>query len=518
MNGPAEASDRGVAARGRLARDLAILLAVCIAVFWIGLGRTGLSLSEGHRVLPAWEMLDRGEWLVPRLFGQAYLRKPPGMPWAVALSSAILGRTEFAARAVSAASASVTAFLAFAFARRWFGARWAIAAGLASALTPVFWPAGRSAEIEALHNAASMAAMLLILDLLVVARPGEHAGRRGARVVLLAGSIVAAGLAKGPASAPCLAGAVASACVVTRSLRPLARGGLWCALAAAAAGLGAIAWAIWRAARGSEPVLQGPGEFLWSADKLTVGSIARVLALGPQALVFALPATLGLLFAWRSRPSGAVPAPPHAADRGEPAARALGWTCLLSLSLLTVLGVDNPRYALPALTVVPLLAAPVACRAFGASAQAASRSARVAFLGRPVAWPVVLLAAAALYIGVIEPRRRASSGREAGAALAAALPDGAEVWADGLVEARPEVLHAARSASASAHRRVTLRWMPARGGPPRLPPPGGFVVLRTDSGLDEAGAVRRRGDADRLRAVAHGRVAQFAFTLYEVVR
>lgn len=40
--------------------------------------------TEGHRALPGRAMLDGGDWLVPRLVGQLYLRKPPGQYWAIA--------------------------------------------------------------------------------------------------------------------------------------------------------------------------------------------------------------------------------------------------------------------------------------------------------------------------------------------------------------------------------------------------------------------------------------------------
>jgi 4-amino-4-deoxy-L-arabinose transferase-like glycosyltransferase len=60
------------------------LAAACLAQLpW--LGSSGLSQSEGHRAIPGWTMLERGNWIVPHLFEQPYLRKPPGMPWAVAL-------------------------------------------------------------------------------------------------------------------------------------------------------------------------------------------------------------------------------------------------------------------------------------------------------------------------------------------------------------------------------------------------------------------------------------------------
>ena len=69
-----------------LGRQVVIVLALCAVVFWVRLGADGLGATEGHRAVPGWEMLDTGRWLVPTMFDQPYLRKPPGMSWAVALS------------------------------------------------------------------------------------------------------------------------------------------------------------------------------------------------------------------------------------------------------------------------------------------------------------------------------------------------------------------------------------------------------------------------------------------------
>ena len=52
-------------------------------------------------MVPGWTMLRTGDWWHVEMFGQAYFRKPPGMPWAIAGASALLGETEFAAGAVS---------------------------------------------------------------------------------------------------------------------------------------------------------------------------------------------------------------------------------------------------------------------------------------------------------------------------------------------------------------------------------------------------------------------------------
>src|SRR5690606_4823581 len=161
-------------------------------------------------------------WLLPRMFGQAYLRKPPGMYWAIAGSSALFGESEWAARAVSAAAATALALVACLFATRWFGRPWGLVAGLAQALMPLMWLPGRSAEIEALTTLAIVAACRMLIDWAV-----PPASRSGLRRTLLAGgaavALAAASLVKGPVVLPFAAAALAGAGLAQRSVRPLLR-------------------------------------------------------------------------------------------------------------------------------------------------------------------------------------------------------------------------------------------------------------------------------------------------------
>jgi hypothetical protein len=81
-------------------------------------------------------MLETGDLLVVRLFEQAYLRKPPGMPWAIALSTLTFGPGEFASRFVSAVAIAIGALASLLFIQRWFGKPFGLIAGLAFVLAP----------------------------------------------------------------------------------------------------------------------------------------------------------------------------------------------------------------------------------------------------------------------------------------------------------------------------------------------------------------------------------------------
>lgn len=121
---PAEASGAGKLLHRSFVVQAMVIVAVALILFLPGLGSTGLSMSEGHRVVPGWEMLERGDWRVPHMFERVYLRKPPGMPWAIAASSMVFGKTELAARLVSVVATALAGVCACWFARRWYGARW----------------------------------------------------------------------------------------------------------------------------------------------------------------------------------------------------------------------------------------------------------------------------------------------------------------------------------------------------------------------------------------------------------
>jgi len=488
----------------------AIILAACIPVYWLGIGHAGLGATEGHRAIPAWEMLDTGDWWLPHLFERVYLRKPPGMAWAIAASSTILGRTEFAARAVSAAAATLSALVALTFARRWFGPRAGLAAGLAQALMPVWFVFARNAEIESLHTLACQIAMFVALDLII--RP---AGFGVFRSLALAGAITAAGLIKGPAGAPALLGALVAGATALRAPRALARPALLCGLILAGALLaGAFATIKSRLdASGLVPVLQDPSEFAPSLARLP-----KILQLCPAALLQGLPVTgAAALALWprtamRDRERGA---PLSVPDDAGLIARALALTFALSVVILMVSGVSNPRYALPALTPLAPLAGWAWVGRLGLFDGWRRRLATWTSLGRLWAWPAVALVLIPIYVFTfMEPRRLEVSGKEAGDALAEALPGECVLYADWLVEARPEVLHYARERAGQLGRRVRVRWIdfdsfaPAAGE-------RSVLVVRTDAHGDE----RLRGCLapflDNWRTTHTGTVYKYAFVVVE---
>lgn len=482
-----------------------LVLIACAAIYWPHLGRAGFSGTEGHRAIPAYHMLDSGDWLVPRLFGRPYLRKPPGMPWAIAATSSVLGRTEFAARSVSATAATLSALVALWFGRRWFGALGGLYAGLTQVLMPIFWSPARSADIEALMNLGVQLACFAIIDLSIA--PRADRARRGLFMgLLIATGLIIAGLSKGPPGATVVAACLLGAAIVQRSILAVFRPALVAGLVLGVASVGAVFWLIAQRAAdaGPSPVTQAVDEFLWQQ-----GKTLQVLLLAPSSLVMALPGSLALLFPWGPdafTESNDQLAREHPA--AFPVARALSFAVLISLGILTIAGVSNPRYAMP----TQMLIAPVAGY-FGLGMQGLfilkrPPIARACVLGHPLVMCVGLLAAGIAMVFVGESRRFRVAGRQAGELIARSIPPGSVIWADHLVEARPDVLWYASTAAGTLG--VRVEWRPLAQFP-ELPDANVSLVLRDDDDAGDLKKYEEKGILSQLREVARGNVYQYSF-------
>src|SRR5438067_11881293 len=114
---------------------LALLGAFCGFTFFYGLTAGELYRTESLRAIIAQEFLNTGNWVVPVLYGDPLLTKPPGMYAAIALISwPVGGVTEWTARLPSALAAMVVVLAFYGAFRRQLGRR----AGLVAAfVTPL---------------------------------------------------------------------------------------------------------------------------------------------------------------------------------------------------------------------------------------------------------------------------------------------------------------------------------------------------------------------------------------------
>jgi 4-amino-4-deoxy-L-arabinose transferase-like glycosyltransferase len=175
----------------RRIRLIFCLLALCGVLFFLGLNAGELYQTESLRAMLATEFLHSGNWIVPKLYGEPLLTKPPGMYLAIALASWPFGQVSAAtARLPSALAATVTVLLFYAAFSRRLGRR----AGLiAAAVLPasVLW-LGRvpSAEIDLVQLAWVAAAILCLLRALDIAEQRTPARASGgkASVACISGS------------------------------------------------------------------------------------------------------------------------------------------------------------------------------------------------------------------------------------------------------------------------------------------------------------------------------------------
>ena len=102
---------------------LLIILLVWAAIYLPALGSLEIKGEEGRRILPAVRMIETGDYVVPKVGSEPYLRKPPLINWLVAASFKIFGqRNEWTARLPSVLCVLAVALVFITVARRSLGA------------------------------------------------------------------------------------------------------------------------------------------------------------------------------------------------------------------------------------------------------------------------------------------------------------------------------------------------------------------------------------------------------------
>lgn len=144
--------------------DRLLLSALCGVLFFYGLTVGDLWGTESLRAIVAAEMLRSGDWLVPTLYGEPLLTKPPGMYIAIVLCSLPLGEvTEWSARLPSALAATATVFLVYWYFGRQLGGRGGFVAALILPVSPLWLEKATSGDIDMLLVFWTTAAILCLL-------------------------------------------------------------------------------------------------------------------------------------------------------------------------------------------------------------------------------------------------------------------------------------------------------------------------------------------------------------------
>ena len=144
---------------------LLLVIAVWAAIYLPSLGLFEIKGEEGRRILPGMAMIESGNYLVPQVGSDAYLRKPPLVNWLVAGSFKLLGkRNEWTARAPSVLCVLAVAIAFVTVARRSLGVLGSTIAALVWLTNLGMLEKGRLIEIEALYVSLCALAMIFWLS------------------------------------------------------------------------------------------------------------------------------------------------------------------------------------------------------------------------------------------------------------------------------------------------------------------------------------------------------------------
>jgi len=333
---------------------------VAIALLWAGiylpgLGTLELQHEEPRRALPGLHMLASGDWLVPRVGSDPYLRKPPLLNWAIALSCKLSGGvSEWAVRFPSVLATFALAVTMVGVAgRRWLGQEGGLIAAIFFLVNFTMIETGRLAELEALYVALTGIALVLWMT-----SWRQEAGSW--QLWLLPAPFLALGmLTKGPTHLIFYYGIVLPVLLFGKNARSLLHPAHFLSLIVIIGAL--LCWAIPCSFAVSTHNPIGVWRFWWDqlASRASTESdqhfrLSAWLLNGPQTLKNFLPWTLLLPLLWRKETVTMVAGPAGSSARDLALFRGARWGMVATTVLMVLLPKGSPRYIYP-LIVVPCL-------------------------------------------------------------------------------------------------------------------------------------------------------------------
>lgn len=140
-----------------------VIAAIAVTLACLNLGERTFSYHEGFTSATTREMLESGDWIVPRLGGLPRLRKPPLGYWVTALSAICFGElSEFSARLPVAVASLLLVALIGLWSARWYGRSAGLCAALVQATCSIHIIYARQALIDTLLVLLMTAALYLI--------------------------------------------------------------------------------------------------------------------------------------------------------------------------------------------------------------------------------------------------------------------------------------------------------------------------------------------------------------------
>lgn len=175
-------------------RTLLVLVVLLLPALFVGLGERPLYKIQEVRIAEtAREMLESGDWLIPRYNGELRLQKPPLPYWVTATSYRLVGVSELGVRLGSALAGFLAALLLWNWMRRELGLKIASNTAIVFVTTFLGLRYFRSGEADAL--------LLLFVSCACVLGFGMLHERRDAARRMLFGLVIGLGfLSKGPAA------------------------------------------------------------------------------------------------------------------------------------------------------------------------------------------------------------------------------------------------------------------------------------------------------------------------------
>ncbi|MGD0464152.1 MAG: hypothetical protein ABSB74_16845 [Tepidisphaeraceae bacterium] len=353
---------------GTRAIDVLLVLAIGLIVNCASLGEGPLAGTEGHRALVAHQMVQSGDWLLPRLYDQMYLAKPPLHYWILAAMEKLTGRaSELVWRLPSAvAGAAIAGFLCF-MGGVWFGRLAGLVSGVACCSLVALWGQNHTAEIDATNSLAGVVTACLLIHL------GFVTPRRRIACALAAGLAFGAELLlKGPAGLAAIVGALAGPAILNRTLATLKQPWPWIALAIGTGMFGVYGLAaLWKFHQLQlAPETSGVNEIwinLWNDDRIR--NLPQTLLIPVLLLVYAMPVSFFLPMAlhgplWRGDGEARGRSGSWSV-RDRQVLRALLGSMLIACGVTMVCGMWFPRYSYMWL--------PLICPVAGAAAAAWER-------------------------------------------------------------------------------------------------------------------------------------------------
>jgi len=178
---------------------LLIFLVLLLLATGLSFGSGEFKGEEGRRAIAAREMISSGDYLVPTVWGQPYLNKPPGYPWLVALCGHLTG-------GVNPQVVRIPAFLSFlglAILMYFLGRRWGGVEG--GILTAFLMVSSIEMQKKAMIGETDM---LLTIGIALYALGMIDREWKWSHGICACSGLLIAGFAKGPAALPFVGGII----------------------------------------------------------------------------------------------------------------------------------------------------------------------------------------------------------------------------------------------------------------------------------------------------------------------